>query len=156
MKQEDKTIDSVEVPTGYEICKEESTPERIVLIKKEDKRQKLGKVSGYYVSVTSDVVKVLNLEEASLKNRNFFPTKELAEASLSVSELLQYYYAGYKDYTPDFTDKTEKYVICVIKNVVSIQSTESKNSKFAFPSYDSAYEFYSSNKELLERTKPLL
>lgn len=123
MKQEDKTIDSVEVPKGYEICKEESTPDRIVLIKKEDKRQKLGKVSGYYISVTSDVVKVLNLEEASLKNRNFFPTKELTEASLALSELLQYYYAEYKGYNPDFTDKTEKYVICAIKDVVSIQST---------------------------------
>lgn len=156
MKQKDKTIDNVDIPKGYEICKKESTPDRIVLIKKEDKRQKLGKVSGYYVSVTSDVVKVLNLEEASLKNRNFFPTKELAEASLALSELLQYYYAEYKGYNPDFTNKTEKYVICVIKNVVSIQSTESKNSKFAFPSYDSAYEFYSNNKELLERAKPLL
>ena len=109
-----------------------------------------------YRGITSDVVKVLNLEEASLKNRNFFPTKELAEASLALSELLQYYYMGYKGYNPDFTDKTEKYVICVIKNVVSIQSTESKNAKFAFPTYDSAYKFYSSNKELLERTKPLL
>ena len=49
MKQEDKTIDNVDIPAGYEICKKESTPERIVLIKKEDKRQKLGKVSGYYV-----------------------------------------------------------------------------------------------------------
>lgn len=155
MKQEDKTIDGVEVPKGYEICKKESTPDRIVLIKKEDKRQKLGKVSGYYVSVTSDIVKVLNLEEASLKNRNFFPTKELVEASLALSELLQYYYAEYKGYNPDFTNKTEKYVLCIIKNVVSIQSTESKNSKFAFPSYNSGLA-RSSNSLLLERAKPLL
>ena len=29
MKQEDKTIDNVDIPKGYEICKEESTPDRI-------------------------------------------------------------------------------------------------------------------------------
>ena len=83
----------------------------------------------------------MQLEQASLKNRNFFPTKELAEASLSVSELLQYYYKDFKDYKVDFTDKTEKYIICVIKNIVSIQSTESKNATFVFKDYKTAYSF---------------
>lgn len=156
MKQEDKTIDNVDIPEGYEICKEESTLEKIVLVKKEDKRQKLGKISGYYVSVTSDIVKVSVLEEASSKNRNFFPTKELAEASLALSELLQYYYAEYKGYTPDFTDNSNKYIICVIKNVLSIQCTKSKNATFVFPDYDSTHVFYHTHKELLERAKPLL
>lgn len=91
-----------------------------------------------------------------MQNRNFYPTEELAKTSLSVSELLQYYYADYKGYNPDFTDNNSKYIICVIKNVVSIQSTDSKNVPFAFPDYDSAYAFYSSNKELLEQAKPLL
>ena len=140
MKIENKITVKVDIPEGYEICKEESTFENIVLIKKEeDKREKLGKIAGCYISVTSDIVKVLQLEQASLKNRNFFPTKELAEASLSVSELLQYYYKDFKDYKVDFTDKTEKYIICVIKNIVSIQSTESKNATFVFKDYKTAY-----------------
>jgi|GEM_PF-2017828 hypothetical protein len=142
MKIENKITVKVDIPEGYEICKEESTFENIVLIKKEeDKREKLGKIAGCYISVTSDIVKVLQLEQASLKNRNFFPTKELAEASLSVSELLQYYYKDFKDYKVDFTDKTEKYIICVIKNIVSIQSTESKNATFVFKDYKTAYSF---------------
>ena len=142
MKIENKITVKVDIPEGYEICKEESTFENIVLIKKEeDKREKLGKIAGCYISVTSDIVKVLPLEQASLKNRNFFPTKELAEASLSVSELLQYYYKDFKDYKVDFTDKTEKYIICVIKNIVSIQSTESKNATFVFKDYKTAYSF---------------
>jgi hypothetical protein len=142
MKIENKITVKVDIPGGYEICKEESTFENIVLIKKEeDKREKLGKIAGCYISVTSDIVKVLQLEQASLKNRNFFPTKELAEASLSVSELLQYYYKDFKDYKVDFTDKTEKYIICVIKNIVSIQSTESKNATFVFKDYKTAYSF---------------
>ena len=142
MKIENKITVKVDIPEGYEICKEESTFENIVLIKKEeDKREKLGKIAGCYIIVTSDIVKVLQLEQASLKNRNFFPTKELAEASLSVSELLQYYYKDFKDYKVDFTDKTEKYIICVIKNIVSIQSTESKNATFVFKDYKTAYSF---------------
>ena len=142
MKIENKITVKVDIPEGYEICKEESTFENIVLIKKEeDKREKLGKIAGCYISVKSDIVKVLQLEQASLKNRNFFPTKELAEASLSVSELLQYYYKDFKDYKVDFTDKTEKYIICVIKNIVSIQSTESKNATFVFKDYKTAYSF---------------
>ena len=142
MKIENKITVKVDIPEGYEICKEESTFENIVLIKKEeDKREKLGKIAGCYISVTSDIVKVLQLEQASLKNRNFFPTKELAEASLSVSELLQYYYKDFKDYKVDFTDKTEKYIICVIKNIVSIQSTESKNATFVSQDYKTAYSF---------------
>lgn len=157
MKLEDKINIKVNIPEGYEICKEESTFENIVLIKKEeDKRKKLGKIAGCYISVTSDIVKVLQLEQASLKNRNFYPTKEYAEASLAISELLQYYFKEYKDFNPDFTDKTEKYIICVIKNIVSIQSTESKNATFVFPDYKIAYSFYTTHKDLFELAKPLL
>lgn len=157
MKLEDKISIKVDIPEGYEICVEESTLENIVLKKKEeDKRKKLGKIAGCYISVTSDIVKVLQLEEASLKNRNFYPTKEYAEASLSISELLQYYYKEYKDFNPDFTDKIEKYIICVIKNIVSIQSTESKNAIFVFPDYKTAYNFYNIHKDLFEIAKPML
>lgn len=157
MKLEDKISVKIDIPEGYEICKEESTLENIVLIKKEeDRREKLGKIAGCYISVTSDIVKVLQLEQASLKNRNLYPTKELAEASLSISELLQYYYKDFKDYNPDFTDKTEKYIICVIKNIVSIQSTESKNATFVFPNYKTTYTFYNTYKDLFEIAKPLL
>lgn len=157
MKLENKISIKVDIPEGYEICKEESTFENIVLVKKEeDRREKLGKIAGCYISVTSDIVKVLQLEQASLKNRNFYPTEELAKASLSISELLQYYFKEHKDYSPDFTDKTEKYIICVIKNIVSIQSTESKNATFVFPDYKTAYTFYNSYKDLFEIAKPLL
>ena len=157
MKLENKISIKVDIPEDYEICKEESTFENIVLIKKkEDKRKKLGKIAGCYISVTSDIVKVLQLEQASLKNRNFYPTKELAEASLSISELLQYYFKDYKDYNPDFTDKTEKYIICVIKNIVSIQQTENKNATFVFKDYKTAYSFYTTYKDLFEIAKPLL
>ena len=157
MKLEDKISIKIDIPEGYEICVEESTFENVVLKKKEeDKRKKLGKISGYYISVTSDIVKVSNLEQASLTNRNFFPTKELAQASLSISELLQYYYKEHKDFNPDFTDKIEKYIICVIKNIVSIQQTESKNATFVFPDYKTAYNFYNIHKDLFEIAKPLL
>lgn len=157
MKLENKINIKVDIPEGYEICEKESTFENIVLIKKEeDKRKKLGKIAGCYISVTSDIVKVLQLEQASLKNRNFYPTKELAEASLSISELLQYYFKDFKDYTPDFTDKNSKYIICVIKNIISIQQTESKNATFVFPDYDSAYSFYTEYKDLFKSAKPLL
>lgn len=156
MKLENKISIKVDIPEGYEICKEESTFENIVLKKKEDRREKLGKIAGCYISVTSDIIKILQLEEASLKNRNFYPTKELAEASLAISELLQYYFKDYKDYSPDFTDKNSKYIICVIKNIVSIQQTENKNATFVFPDYKTAYNFYNIHKDLFELAKPLL
>lgn len=157
MKLEDKISVKIDIPEGYEICKEESTLENIVLKKKEeDKRKKLGKVTGYYISPTSSVIELMHNEPANVKNRNLYPTKDLAEASLSISELLQYYFKEYKDYSPDFTDKTEKYIICVIKNIVSIQSTESKNATFVFKDYKTAYNFYNLYKDLFEIAKPLL
>lgn len=157
MKLEDKISVKIDIPEGYEICKEESTLENIVLKKKEeDKRKKLGKVTGYYISPTSSVIELMHNEPANVKNRNLYPTKDLAEASLSISELLQYYFKEYKDYSPDFIDKTEKYIICVIKNIVSIQSTESKNATFVFKDYKTAYNFYNLYKDLFEIAKPLL
>lgn len=157
MKLEDKISVKIDIPEGYEICKEESTFENIVLIKKEeDKRKKLGKVTGYYISPTSSVIELMHNEPANVKNRNLYPTKELAEASLSISELLQYYFKDFKDYSPNFTDKTEKYIICVIKNIVSIQSTESKNATFVFKDCKTAYNFYNIHKDLFELAKPLL
>lgn len=157
MKLEDKISVKIDIPEGYEICEKESTLENIVLKKKvEDKRKKLGKVSGYYISPTSSVIELMHNEPANVKNRNLYPTKELAEASLSISELLQYYFKDYKDFSPDFTDKTEKYIICVIKNIVSIQSTKSKNATFVFPDYKTAYSFYNIHKDLFEIAKPLL
>lgn len=157
MKIENKIIVKVDIPEGYEICEKESTFENIVLVKiEEDRRKKLGKVTGYYISPTSSVVELMHNEPANVKNRNLYPTKELAQASLTISELLQYYYKEHKDFSPDFTDKTEKYIICVIKNIVSIQSTESKNATFVFKDYKTAYNFYNSHKDLFELAKPLL
>lgn len=75
---------------------------------------------------------------------------------MAISELLQYYFKDFKDYKPDFTDKNNKYIICVIKNIVSIQQTESKNATFVFSDYKTAYAFYDANKELFEKAKPLL
>lgn len=157
MKIENKITVKVDIPEGYEICEKESTLENIVLKKKEeDKRKKLGKVTGYYINHSSSVIELMHNEPANVKNRNLYPTKEFAEASLSISELLQYYFKEYKEYNPDFTDKTEKYIICVIKNIVSIQSTESKNATFVFPDYKTAYNFYNLYKDLFEIAKPLL
>lgn len=157
MKLENKISIKVDIPEGYEICEKESTLENIVLKKKvEDKRKKLGKISGYYISPTSSIIELMHNEPANVKNRNLYPTKELAQASLSISELLQYYFKEYKDFHPDFTDKNSKYIICVIKNIVSLQQTENKNAVFVFEDYDSAYAFYTEHKELFEQAKLLL
>lgn len=50
MKLEDKISVKIDIPEGYEICKEESTFENIVLIKKEEnRREKLGKIAGCHI-----------------------------------------------------------------------------------------------------------
>lgn len=157
MKLEDKISVKVNIPEGYEICEEESTFENVVLKKKIDnKREKLGKIQGFYINQLSDIIETTYAEQASSNNRHLYPTKELAEAGLAISELLQYYFKDFKDYTPDFTDKNSKFFICVIRNMLSVQCTENKNAIFVFPSYKTAYDFYDTHRELFKKAMPLL
>lgn len=78
MKIENKITVKVDIPEGYEICNEESTFENIVLVKKEeDKRKKLGKIAGYYISPTSSVIELMHNEPANVKIEIFILQKNL-------------------------------------------------------------------------------
>lgn len=104
----------IQVPEGYEIDKENSTFEKIVFKKIENKLPKkwedLYEVKGWFVDFHSDVVTSGSMRTGdSVKNR--FPTKEEAEACIALAQLCQLrdrYNDGWK---PDWKKDNDKYTI---------------------------------------------
>lgn len=93
----------IDVPEGWEIDKENSTFENIVFKKKEEQLPtKLGDfktLEGYYVDNCSKIQHYIGLP--SIGNKNVWPTKELAEASLALCELVRYRDAWNKGWMPN-------------------------------------------------------
>lgn len=73
------------IPDGYEIDKENSKLDNIILKKQSaiKKWEDLSEISGYYITTNSYIVN--NSEKVTHDNRNVFATKEQAEANLYVS-----------------------------------------------------------------------
>ena len=80
----------IEVPDGYEIDRENSTFETIKFKEKKGlpmSWEELGHVKGYYMWEDCTITDANCI--TSPRNRNVWPTKELAEAALALSQLLQ-------------------------------------------------------------------
>lgn len=147
-------------PEGYEIDREKSTLEHIVFkeVSKKfpSKWEDLPILKGCYISSDSKVVGINNgtIEEI---NKNIWPTKELAEAALALSQLMQLRQAWIGDWKPDFTSSTSKYVIMNYKDKVSADLQSYQVSHIlTFPNAGLRDNFFTTFKDLLEIAKPLL
>lgn len=147
-------------PEGYEIDREKSTFEHIVFkeVSKKfpSKWEDLPILKGWYISNDSKVVGVNNgtIEEI---NKNIWPTKELAEAALALSQLMQLRQAWIGGWKPDFASGDAKYVIMNYKDKVSADLQSYQVSHIlTFPSAGLRDNFFTTFKDLLEIAKPLL
>ena len=66
------------------------------------------------------------------------------------------YWSLYKDWSPDWEDCNEKYIICIIKNEVKLEKTFHRNTILSFPTKLSRNTFYETFRNEIEELKELL
>ena len=158
----------ITIPEGYEIDKENSTFEKIVFKKKDDKPRSWGeyyeqqianKKHGYYIDDAdcSSVSVVWNEYAGANKWRNVLPSKELTEAFLAMMQLMSLRQAWIGDWTPDWNDETlVKWNIICLQNQVCLCDTLIKSRVLSFPTKEMAGDFMDCFRVLLEIAKPLI
>lgn len=151
----------IEVPEGYEIDKENSTFEKIRFKEKKGlpmSWKDLWKVKGWYVT-SMGVVYELGEEEANRSNKGTWPTKELAEASVALSQLLQLRDRWNGDWKADYSMSGQyKFVIGTYFNEVCENDLgfSQKCHPLVFKSPDLRHLFFKTFRDLIETAKPLL
>ena len=149
----------IQVPEGYEIDKENSTFEKIVFKKIENKLPKkwedLYEVKGWFVDFHSDVVTSGSMRTGdSVKNR--FPTKEEAEACIALAQLCQLrdrYNDGWK---PDWKKDTDKYTIIYSSDKIDTSFSVYSQRILSFKTVELRDKFLENFRDLIEIAKPLL
>lgn len=147
-------------PDGYEVDKENSTFESIKFkpIKKELPKSwdELGEIQGYFVSTDSDVIPFdMNLTCDS--ERNVFPSKEEAEASIALAQLCQLRDRYNDGWNPDWTDySSTKYDIYFFDNDIAYTTSTRSHRVLTFRTEELRDEFIENHRDLIEKAKPLL
>jgi hypothetical protein len=166
-----KTMESVKVtpPDGYEIDPKSTTSE--IFFRKKDNRPRrwsdLGSMSSGFgvrcrvcLGAFGAHARYEAVETYFGSNdgvgKELWPTKELAEAALALSELMQYRQRWIGDWKPDFKDSTVKYYIRYFADTIDLDSTKIMNYVLTFPSSDMRDDFFKTFKDLLNTAKPLL
>ena len=144
-------VKQIEIPEGYEIDQ--------LTFKKIEKKlpktwEELGNVAGWYIEKYSDIQIIAG--PCIPYNKNIFPTKELAEASLALAQLLQLRDAYNDGWVADWSDRSKKYVIGVSFNDFSIGFYYNFQHVMNFKTDALRDEFFENFQELLTIAKPLL
>ena len=155
----EKKVVKIEIPEGYEIDKEKSTFEKIVFKAIENElpktRKDLGKISGCKIDLLGKIIE-MNPVYVSEYNKSMWPTRELAEAALALSQLCQLRDRYNGDWKPDWTDLNTKYTICAKKNMLVKEGFLTYSTPLCFKTGELRDEFYNNFKDLIEIAKPLL
>jgi hypothetical protein len=138
----------------------ELTPEQIEILQPKEEVKKVkwtdfDKIEGYYISEDSEIIEYNN-NESKDGNKNTFPSKEEAEASIALSQLCQWrdkYNEGWK---ANWYNYTNKYCIYFYKNEADVNLYESRNTVLSFKSAEIRDKFLNDFKNLIEIAMPLL
>lgn len=156
---------TIEVPDGYEVDKERSSFEKIVFRALPDKGlpktwEELGEIDGYYTDGFSDVFPCNAPQPYTNKayegNRNTWPTRKEAEASIALAQLCQLgdrYNRGWK---PDWADANTKPCIEFRGDKMQGNGWMGKRAILAFKTEELRDEFIKNFADLIEKAKPLL
>lgn len=150
----------IQIPEGYQIDIANSNLEKgdIKFKKVENilptKWDDLEEIKGYYVTSQCYISEVSGKGDSM--GRNIWPTRELAEASIALCQLVRLRDIYNGGWVPDFTDKEVKHVIAMHRNSMILTACVSVRYLFAFKSQVLAREFLNNFKDLIEKAKPLL
>ncbi len=136
---------TINAPEGYEIDKENSTFEKIVFKEKSKlpmKWEDLKTIEGFYITSDSVLCKTDPKRPAIIGNENIWKTKELAEASLALNQLiwLRDAWGGYR-----FSVSKQGFgILCCSVDLIYFKDKETRDN------------FQSTFADLIETAKPLL
>jgi hypothetical protein len=145
----------IELPDGYEVDVCNSKDDNIVIKRINElpkKWEDIGDIKGYYITSNSEISDIIIT--STYNNKNIYPTKELAEASLALIQLL-YLRDIYNDgWSYDWNNTI--YVIVNMNNTAHCIRTSNISSPMMFKSAELRDKFYNNFIDLLEIAKPLL
>ena len=155
----------IECPEGWEIDIEKSDLSQSKIVYKEiEKKSQLPKkweelnvISGWYASTAS----MINRSQGTstfLENKNIFPTRELAEASLALAQLLQLRDKYNDGWVGDWKvgNSQRKYSIYYINNEITLDYGYNSNRILCFKSEELRDKFLFNFSNLIEIAKPLI
>lgn len=150
----------IQVPEGYEIDRENSTFEKIVFKKVENKLPKswedLKEIRGSYINEGSEI-STFSSYTTDEYNKNVFPTKEEAEACVALAQLCQLrdkYNGGWK---PNWEDNEEiKHCIEFFKEKINKNYYYVLRKVLCFKTEELRDKFLENFRDLIETAKPLL
>lgn len=116
--------------------------------------EELQRVSGYYVNNNSEVTKCDAF--TADRNRNFFVTKEQAEASIALAQLSQLREVYRNGWVPDYNKSENKYVIELFTNRIDTHFYQGKNHFLSFQDTKTRDLFLENFRDLIEKAKPLM
>ena len=149
----------IEVPAGYEIDKEKSTEDTIVLnkIKKVDVEADFEKAYNEAAKY-GDYYHVFGFEISGHYVELCVPSEEVAEAVTALCKLMFLKDAFNNSWIPDWNDDMQdKWVIERAFGELNVVYTiQSKTKLFVFPTKNDCKKFLEDYRELLETAKPLL
>jgi len=117
--------------------------------------EELKHIDGSYISTGGNIYNDQYLETGD-KNKNLFPTRELAEAALALAQLLQLRDRYNGDWKADWSDDDYKHTIYLNKNKISTSVTLSAPKVMSFKTKELRDQFLGNFRDLLEIAKPLL
>jgi hypothetical protein len=152
-----KTIKTI-IPEGWEIDKEKSTFEEIVL--KQSKKElpktwrELKEINGWYVDQMSAIFKYVHGAPLAA-NKNTFATESQAKAAIALAQLSQLREV-YRDGWKPESENEYKYIINCEKGGLSIGMVYGHSYFLSFQSEEIAQEFLTNFRDLIIEAAPLL
>lgn len=116
--------------------------------------EELNSVEGYYIKSNSDIICSRGLTFCD--NKNIFPTRELAEASLALAQLLQLRDRYNDGWVADWNDRNKKYIINIFLGKIDIDYYHNIQSVLNFKTRELRDLFLENFRDLIETAKPLL
>tara|TARA_R110001606_G_scaffold277251_1_gene425336 strand:+ start:168 stop:644 length:477 start_codon:yes stop_codon:yes gene_type:complete len=123
------------------------------------KWEELGVVEGWYVDDSSELDNITSTSSILLLDpcdKNVWPTKELAEACLALSQLAQLRDYVNGDWKADWSDGVWKCVIEVHNNKIYADYYDRSQYFLAFKDAETRDGFLEAYRDLIEIAKPLL
>lgn len=156
----------ITIPDGYEIDKEQSTFEKIVFKKKDNKYPKTweecidklnsSKTRFCYIASNSELQEADYCYKRTI-DYNTLPSKEIAEKFLILQKLYTCRQAYIEDWKPDTNNCGQtKYCILNQMNTVVVGEWTSTCRLFSFPTKEMAHKFRINFKDDLEEIKEFL
>lgn len=159
----------IEVPVGYEIDKEHSTFDKIVLKKKDSRPKSWAEfceqtyvANRAYVDNRSAVYRIDCIASEGKRmhpviDRNLLPSIEVAEKMRAFMQLVSLRKAWVREWEPDWTNKKEKkYCVCLVGNAYTVHETETCAYALSFAKEEDAYEFVKCFEGLLKEADDLI